>query len=80
MPIKIILLVFLAILATSDADRAMAQERIDTSNFYTAAKAELSDGAQAMETEPGENMVTITVKGRTGEWGAQKTSRAYWRT
>ena len=67
MRIQIIWLVLLAILATSDADRAMAQERIDTSNFSAAAKAELSDGAQATETESGEGMVTITVKGTN--WG-----------
>ena len=67
MRIQIIWLVLLAILATSDADRAMAQERIGTSNFSAAAKAELSDGAQATETESGEGMVTITVKGTN--WG-----------
>ena len=39
----------LAILATSDAGRAIAQERIDTSNFSAAGKAELSDGAQAVD-------------------------------
>ena len=64
MRIQIIWLVLLAILATSDADRAMAQERIGTSKFSTAAKAELTDGAQATETE---GMVTITVKGTN--WG-----------
>ncbi len=49
MRIQIIGLVLLAILATSDADPAMAQERIDTSSFSAAAKAELSDGAQAVD-------------------------------
>ena len=39
MRIQIIGLVLLAILATSDADPAMAQERIDTSSFSAAAKA-----------------------------------------
>ena len=49
MRIRIIWLVLLAILATSDAGRAIAQERIDTSNFSAAGKAELSDGAQAVD-------------------------------
>ena len=35
-------LVLPAILAASQADHALAQERIDTSNFSAAAKAELS--------------------------------------
>ena len=67
MRIQMIWIVSLAILATSDANRAMAQERIDTSNVSGAAKAERSDGAQATETETGEGMVTITVKGTN--WG-----------
>ena len=49
MRIQIIWLALLAILATSDADRAIAQERIDTSSFSASAKAELSDGAQAVD-------------------------------
>ena len=49
MRIQIIWLVLLAILAASQADRALAQERIDTSNFSAAAKAKLSDGAQAVD-------------------------------
>ena len=67
MRIQIIGLVLLAILATSDADRAMAQGRIDISNFSANAEAELSDRAQATETESGEVMVTIAVKGTN--WG-----------
>ena len=43
MRIQIIWIVLLAILTTSDADRAMAQERINTSKISTAAKAELSE-------------------------------------
>ena len=42
-------LVLLAVLAATQIDRALAQERIDTSNFSAAAKAELSDGAQAVD-------------------------------
>ena len=49
MRIQMIWLALLAILATSDADRAIAQERIDTSSFSASAKAELSDGAQAVD-------------------------------
>ena len=49
MRILIIWLVLLAIFATSQADRALAQERIDTSKFSGAAKAKLSDGAQAVD-------------------------------
>ena len=49
MRIRIIWLALLAILAASQADRALAQERIDTSNFSAAAKAKLSDGAQAVD-------------------------------
>ena len=41
--------VLLTILAASQADRALAQERIDTSNFSADAKAKLSDGAQAVD-------------------------------
>ena len=49
MRIRIIWLALLAILAASQADRALAQERIDTDNFSAAAKAELSNGAQAVD-------------------------------
>ena len=49
MRIQIIWLVLLTILAASQADRALAQERIDTSNFSADAKAKLSDGAQAVD-------------------------------
>ena len=49
MRIRMIWLVLPAILAASQADHALAQERIDTSNFSAAAKAELSDGAQAVD-------------------------------
>ena len=49
MRIRMIRLVLPAILAASQADHALAQERIDTSNFSAAAKAELSDGAQAVD-------------------------------
>ena len=48
MRIRIIWLVLPAILAASQADRALAQERIDTDNFSATAKAELSNGAQAV--------------------------------
>ena len=49
MRIRIIWLVLPAILAASQADRALAQERIDTDNFSATAKAELSNGAQAVD-------------------------------
>ena len=49
MRIRIICLVLPAILAASQADRALAQERIDTDNFSATAKAELSNGAQAVD-------------------------------
>ena len=49
MRIRIIWLVLPAILAASQADRALAQERIDTNNFSATAKAELSNGAQAVD-------------------------------
>ena len=49
MRIRMIWLALLAILAASQADRALAQERIDTDNFSAAAKAELSNGAQAVD-------------------------------
>ena len=49
MRIQIIWLVLLTILAASQADRVLAQERIDTSNFSADAKAKLSDGAQAVD-------------------------------
>ena len=49
MRIRIIWLVLPAILAASQADRALAQERIDTSKFSGAAKAKLSNGAQAVD-------------------------------
>ena len=39
MRIRMIWLVLPAILAASQADRALAQERIDTDNFSAAAKA-----------------------------------------
>ena len=42
-------LVLPAILTASQADHALAQERIDTNNFSGAAKAELSNGAQAVD-------------------------------
>ena len=46
---RMIWFVLLTILATSQTDRALAQERIDTSNFSADAKAKLSDGAQAVD-------------------------------
>ena len=49
MRIRMIWLVLPAILAASQADHALAQERIDTNNFSAAAKAELSNGAQAVD-------------------------------
>ena len=49
MRIRIIWLVLPAILAASQADRALAQEHIDTDNFSATAKAELSNGAQAVD-------------------------------
>ena len=49
MRIRMIWLVLPAILAASQADRALAQERIDTDNFSAAAKAELFNGAQAID-------------------------------
>ena len=49
MLIRMIWLVLPAILAASQADHALAQERIDTNNFSAAAKAELSNGAQAVD-------------------------------
>ena len=49
MLIRMIWLVLPAILTASQADHALAQERIDTNNFSAAAKAELSNGAQAVD-------------------------------